>query len=76
MISELDEIDSPQDPQDPQDSDEHWATMSVVTETPISWTYRDTVPTVVPFTSSSGIKIDISHTMDPFSWVKIFLDDN
>jgi hypothetical protein len=74
MISELDEIDS--DNNTVIDSDEHLATTSAMPNTSISWTYGDIVPTIVPFTSSYGIKIHISHKMGPFSWIKTFLDDN
>jgi hypothetical protein len=80
MISELDEIDIDNNTvigSDPQDSDvKHLATMSEVPDTPISWMYGDIVPTIVPFTSSSRIKIHITRKMDPFSWIKIYLDDN
>ncbi|PNF23441.1 hypothetical protein B7P43_G09117 [Cryptotermes secundus] len=80
MIPELNEIDSDNSTvidNDPQDSNhEHLATTSAVPDTPISWTYGDIVPVIVPFTSSSGIKIDITHKMHPFSWIKFFLDDD
>jgi hypothetical protein len=69
MISEFNEIDSDNTV---IDNDEHSATMSAVPYTPISCTYGDNVLTTVPFTSSSGIKIDITRKMDPFSWIKIF----
>jgi hypothetical protein len=61
MIPEIDEVDS--DNNTVIDSDEHLAITSAVPATPIPWTYGDTVPTIVQFSSSSGIKI------------KIFLDD-
>ncbi|PNF24711.1 hypothetical protein B7P43_G17250 [Cryptotermes secundus] len=62
MIPELDEVDSDNNTvtdSDPQDSNhEHLATTSAVPDTPMSWMYGDIVPTIVTFTSSSGIKTE------------------
>jgi hypothetical protein len=79
MIPELDEVDSGNTviDSDPQNSNhEHLGTTTAVPDTPTSWTNRDIVPTIAPFTSSSWIKIHVAHKMHPFSWIKNFLDDD
>jgi hypothetical protein len=81
MIPELDEADNDNTViyNDPQDSNrEHLVTTGEVLDTPTSWINIDFVQfcTIAPFTSSSGIKIDVTQKMHPFSWIKIFLDDD
>jgi hypothetical protein len=66
MIPELDEVDNDNTviDSDPQDSNhEDLVTTSAVHDTPTSWTNRDLVTTIAPFTSSSRIKIDVTRRM-------------